>query len=379
MKIIFTDIKCAFQAAFWLLGSGVSLSAEPLYEAAISKHPSAIILDAKIADADRKVVLDTGADLTIVDESISWDLGAPVARSTMKFPGGEKLIHVYRSPAIMLGPILLPNSSVGAADLEMVRIMTGQDTTGIIGLDSLVGLTLHIDYDEGVLRLSQGSAKDDSNWESLPLKKAVAEPTVNVILEASFNEAPVDFIIDLGLNLAMSLSDQQFEALVADGWVEEAEQGEGLSLGGAHAIRAGVFAKGRFLGVELKDMSVNGHGTANLLGRNFLAYLNFKIDMESDKFYFQRNRVTDPINVQQQLSIGLLYSRGQAVVARVKPGGKAEKAGFMKGDVITNLGPLATGSINEIAVYKLCEEFRNSTIQVSLIRAGKRTNLPLDL
>ena len=347
----------------WSLTGIGTVFAEVVFETQIPRYPSTIVLDVRMGDTDRKAMLDTGATLSVVDESLRAEVGAFQKLVPFTHLGGESRTAIHDAPRMELGPLQLPVRSVILINLALPKMVTGLDTSVVIGLDAIDNHCLEVNYDAGQLRLTKDLPLIGSDWKSITVKKERLELATRIFLQSSLNEIPIDLGLDLGSNMEIQLSDENFSKLKEAGWIAEEERLKALSVVGGFKARSGTFTQGNLLGVDLNGVAVSGSGTGNRVGRNFLFNLNFKLDLQSDRFFYQKNKVKTVPNIPKQMSMALMFLDGMTVVAATKPDGKAEKAGFQKGDVIKKFGSLPAEKLNEVVLYQLCGEKKGQVVQ----------------
>lgn len=363
----------------WSLTGIGTVFAEVVFETQIPRYPSTIVLDVRMGDTDRKAMLDTGATLSVVDESLRAEVGAFQKLVPFTHLGGESRTAIHDAPRMELGPLQLPVRSVILINLALPKMVTGLDTSVVIGLDAIDNHCLEVNYDAGQLRLTKDLPLIGSDWKSITVKKERLELATRIFLQSSLNEIPIDLGLDLGSNMEIQLSDENFSKLKEAGWIAEEERLKALSVVGGFKARSGTFTQGNLLGVDLNGVAVSGSGTGNRVGRNFLFNLNFKLDLQSDRFFYQKNKVKTVPNIPKQMSMALMFLDGMTVVAATKPDGKAEKAGFQKGDVIKKFGSLPAEKLNEVVLYQLCGEKKGQVVQMEVSRFGENFKFVLAL
>jgi Tol biopolymer transport system component len=76
--------------------------------------------------------------------------------------------------------------------------------------------------------------------------------------------------------------------------------------------------------------------------------------------------------------VGPRHGESGMLLAGVRPGGAAEKAGMQKGDILVELGPFKIGDVNEM-MFALRASKPGDTMKAVVLRDGKRLELPVTL
>jgi hypothetical protein len=110
-------------------------------------------------------VLDSGAGITCIDESLAAKLGKSVGTVIAHNWGKNSKKKLYAAPAIYLdGARLHGGKTVMAMDFKLLSAMCGQPVAGILGIDVLENYCVQIDFAAHKLRLLDDSRADKSAW-----------------------------------------------------------------------------------------------------------------------------------------------------------------------------------------------------------------------
>lgn len=111
------------------------------------------------------LVLDTGAGITCIDQSLAANLGKSVGKVTAHHWGKDSKNKLYAAPALYLGGARLHGGkTVMAMDFKLLSAMCGQPVVGILGIDVLENYCVQLDFAAHRLRLLDNSRADKSAW-----------------------------------------------------------------------------------------------------------------------------------------------------------------------------------------------------------------------
>jgi predicted aspartyl protease len=141
----------------------------------------------------RNLMIDTGTNLTLVDDSTAGELGL----ERVSRPGGSTIV-VYGSvptyhsilPTLDLGPIHREAMPVAVTDLSWLREQIGIQVDAVIGLDVLAQLNFQIDYQSR--RISFGAIRIARS--AVPMQ----EGDHLLIVQAKLNGELAKLLIDTG-------------------------------------------------------------------------------------------------------------------------------------------------------------------------------------
>jgi predicted aspartyl protease len=142
---------------------------------------------------NRNLLIDTGANPTVVDEALAYELGLkPVDRPPggMRIVGGVAQTYYAILDSLDLGPIHREAMQVAVANLSLIQAQVGIRIDAIIGLDAIEPNNFQIDYESrkisfGAIRLSSAAVP-------------MAQISPFVIVETEVNGAVVNLIVDTG-------------------------------------------------------------------------------------------------------------------------------------------------------------------------------------
>ena len=136
----------------------------------ISINPDAgrgnlLVINVRVAGKERPFVVDTGAGITCVSQSLAAELGPPVG-TVRAYHWDEVLTNqLYAMPAMYLGDTRLQGGKrVMAMDLRTTSILSEETVEGIVGMDVLSHYCVQVDFAANKLRFLEDSSAGKSDW-----------------------------------------------------------------------------------------------------------------------------------------------------------------------------------------------------------------------
>lgn len=247
-------------------------------------------------------VLDTGAGITCVSESLATKLGKPVGTVTAHHWGHDSKKNLYAMPKISVGGARLRGGeAVMAMDLSPVSLACGHEIGGILGMDVLENYCLQLDFDAHKLRFPDHSQVDKSAWGRafpvVPLNDKDARPAVAGNL---FGEVGPHSLIDSGYDGTGWLMVERF-----DQWTNH------TATASPDLVRK---PNARFFGeaytnTDLDRQDVESDG----IGVKFLARHLVTLDFPNRTLYLKRTSIgpLPDINASPVMFLKNLKERGQ--------------------------------------------------------------------
>jgi hypothetical protein len=173
-----------------------------------------LLVNVQLTDGKKRCfVLDTGAGITCVDESLVSELGSSVGTVTAHHWGKDTSKKLYAMPAMYLGGARLRSGKmVMAMDFKGLSMTCGQPIAGVLGMDVLENYCVQIDFAANRLRFLDESQADKSAWGRafplIPLNDKDPRPAVAGNL---FGEESPHSLVDSGYDGAGWLMAKRYE------------------------------------------------------------------------------------------------------------------------------------------------------------------------
>jgi predicted aspartyl protease len=339
------------------LAGGAGLSAcggersfVPADETEIWRIPLAIedpypIVTARLQERDAALVLDTGADATVLEARLARALGLVLSDELVPGSGGS-------GPSGEIRRAVVPRFAVGGAlRLEHPVYVTAFPREfpwdGVLGADFLQAYAVHIDYQQGRLELVAAAAQAGARQlrgpgPLLPLRRHASG---KLLVEAEVDGIAGWFSLDTGAGQAITLFAPAVERMgLRTRWGPGVRMATGVTTGGidhADCVRVTALQMGGHRlqrpVVELSLASAGLFGTDAWLGNiggEVLRRFDLGLDASRSLLTLQPNAFFD--HAFPGPRAGFIWrDNGQALeVAEVLAGGPAALVGLRVGDVL---------------------------------------------
>lgn len=258
----------------------------------VSRDNSYILLPLVIKGKKYDFILDTGAGLTVYDESLRYLLDKPVQQNIMLTPHGDFLAALFLSPPARLGHFgLRAMSPVLCLDLAAFRDYCSKDVYGLLGMDFLRGQVLRIDFDRSEVTFLQ-SADNDSGVR-FPLTFHNYIPEVQLTIPGLPQQE--SFQVDTGFASlgSGSIRADVFDALAKRGILKLAGQTTALTLSGPRNISKGFVENIGFGPFRHKKLLFTRTLNANYLGIEYWSRYVVTFDFPNKALYLKESRQFD--------------------------------------------------------------------------------------
>lgn len=228
---------------------------------------------------ERFFVLDTGAGITCIDESLAAKLGKSVGTVTAHHWGKDSKKKLYAAPGIYLGGARLRGGkTVMAMDFKLLSAMCGQPIAGILGIDVLTNYCVQIDFAAHTLRWLDQSRVDKSAWgRAFPLMALSDQDPRPAVAGNLLGEESPRSLIDSGYDGAGWLMPKRYEQ-----WMNQTSPSPAT----AHS------PDGRFFGEVYPDLKlVLEKVESDGLGVNFLVRHLVTLDFPEHTLYLRRTSI----------------------------------------------------------------------------------------
>ncbi len=182
--------------------AGIAFSADREYvELPFEELAGLLFLEARVDGEPCRMVLDSGAGMTVLDSDFAARLGLEeVGELPAGGAGGVGTIAVIGADSLELGGMLLEEPTMIAMDLSGFARALGGQWDGILGYEVFARLPVTVDYTAGLIRLHdpetfKAPLPQPGRVEVLPLSFESNLPVVQAALE---DHDPGPFLLDLG-------------------------------------------------------------------------------------------------------------------------------------------------------------------------------------
>jgi predicted aspartyl protease len=166
-----------------------------------------IELNARIGDVPVRALIDSGAQISAIDQGLAERLGLPrtLAAPVLAYglSGAPTLTGTVRLDLTLPG-LAVPRLRAAALDLARLAALTDRPLDLILGRDLLSVLALEADFARGAARLiARDAFRPDARARAIPLTRRGGAPT----LPAQIEGRKLDLLVDTGSSGGIALSE----------------------------------------------------------------------------------------------------------------------------------------------------------------------------
>jgi hypothetical protein len=303
-----------------------------------------IFLPTTINGLESDSILDSGAEMTVVDLATAQEIGLVGAgKVAASGTGGTTEVQFATGVTIQVGNVELRDMSVAIVDLSEIARRLGRDVPIILGKEFFNETIVDIDYPHERIAFH-----DPEGWSyegsgvTLPLIDLEGTRSVDIEIEG---KDPIRVGFDIGQGNALTLFEAYVdEAGLLDGRAVSDRRGGGV--GGSVVSPVISVNIVEFGGVVFENvpasLAYNAEGAFDTvreqgnLGTDIFARFRMIVDYGSDAVHLEHDvasagRAFDRNRAGVQATI----SEGRGEVFHVMAGSPAEAAGIREGDIIT--------------------------------------------
>jgi ankyrin repeat protein/predicted aspartyl protease len=335
-----------------------------------------ILTKVKIDEKDYLFVVDTGATYTVFDTSLKSKLGRPRQRFTVIIGNSSQGSSLY-APATEISIAGIPlgkDAGILCHDLETVRLATGRDVRGVIGMEFLRKYILRLDYDRRKAQLLRSETKDRKHWGRSLLMSGGGLRGVPYVPACVQGPGPRSFQIDTGFRGALMLSSADAHYALRGKRVQTVmatAAGQQRTTSG----RVGIVALAGFAQSNLFFTE----GAENTLGLEMLSRFVVTMDFSKRIMYLRKgSRFTAP-DPGYLTGLRVMRKGGKTLVHSVVAGSPAEQAGLKAGDRILrcNARDISTYSLAELRAVGAAGKLREISLETQRGEEKRRVKVAI--
>jgi hypothetical protein len=346
---------------------------------------SRIYIPAMINGNETHVLLDSGAEATILDKAYAESIGLrPTAIVPAVGTGGRDVAELASGVTIRIGAVELRDMTVAMIDLKPVAAMIGKPLPVILGKEVLSALTVDLDFAGKTIAF-----QDPAHFKPGP--GAVAVPVTSVggihaIPAVVEGEGPVLMDFDLGNGSPLLVFPNHWKPRrMLDG--RPSSKGLSGAVGGLKQRDVATVKTLTLAGVTFRDVpaifgeddgSAFGNSrTAGNIGMPILSRFKLTTDYSRDRLLLTPRPDAVAAPFQKDRS-GLLtrFAGGTFVLGLVAPGSPAEAAGLKTGQVITAVNGKPAADLGVAGLTALRTAAAGTPLTVTL-QTGETVSLTL--
>jgi hypothetical protein len=325
-----------------------------------------------------RFILDTGAQVTIVDQRLRQWLHD--TERELPLSDGNRAVsrRLYALPEhSRVGQSLELNSIpfVLCHDFGAIRDAFGVQFDGVLGCDFLSSKQFQVDFENGIItffgRLDRSTVP--LGQQAFLGQNGNRQPTIPIVI----GDGPAfPFVVDTGaLAISMQLDHLTYSFFEGNGELTSQDRVEVLAAHGSTMERGGVVARASLTGHTLHDVTTQT-GPYNFIGLDFLSRFTVTFDFANDRAYFQPNRQFGEQPDQNATGARLGRTNDTFLVEGVESNSIAWQSGLREGDVVTSVNGRDTREITLIDMRTICT-MKEPRVRMTVKRKGGTADIHL--
>lgn len=363
LAILLTLPGCARRA------SSDQLDSESIAEFSVGKDGRLLIIPCTIAGRPIRMLVDTGAVTTALDESFRTLLGKPTGSEILETSAGDTEVFRYAAPDIKFGGVCVRcETPVICLQLDSIKAAGGESFSGILGMDILRQFVLRIDFDRGTLSVGQ-RLLDEANGLSTrhPL---IFNSELGPQAVASCGSLERLFRVDTG-SATTCLDRESFDKLSTTNELIAGAAYKVVTAGGIAQARTGL----------LRELQLGPYGHRDVVcdedrfcsfGLRYLSRYQVTLDFPGATMYLRKGPGYLKLGPRGTSGLAVVRSDGRTIVADVKRGGPAERGGVQVGDEIVEINGEPITKFDQFEIGQSLTAAAGTRVRLAVLRKGLR-------
>ncbi|HUG19090.1 MAG TPA: aspartyl protease family protein [Planctomycetaceae bacterium] len=377
-RIVLKRIALVFATACMLTVSEPprAIAEETSFSTKIERHGDVVLVPVTLGNKTYSFVLDTGASLTVFDNSLKPLLNKPLGEQLIGTLSLPSTIEKFESPSYRVGPFPATHKDpVVTTDLSRFRQITGHNIQGILGMSFLRDFVVQIDFDKGSVTLSRTlSDETDSKAVEIPLGQSRnGLHTIAGRIPAADQPLDVSFQVDTGAS-GVSLNVAQFRLLLDQKQLQIVGKTISSDLGSDrwdYKARLSSLSVDKFEHANLLVSHTFSPQQTSVMGLSYLSRFKVTFDFPNQKLLLEPGKQFRKRLEPNRSGIRLLRPEKETVVYSVDEGSPAQTAGVQPGDRIVKINDLGADTSTPFMLRNELDARPGSEIQLIFSRDGK--------
>jgi len=196
---------------FYYCFDGPHIGPQPIVNADKGPH---LVTEVELNGHKLLAVLDTGAEISVVDSSVARDIGLKAGGSYRITGSNGKQAPALKAPVdrLAIGGFIRRGGVVAIADLGPMQQGVPQPFQMVLGADVLSQVALFVDRDDRILVILPGNAKGAGSAMTAPLN--IRQPGNIFMTKVSVDGHPLDLRLDTGADDEIALHETSWAKIV---------------------------------------------------------------------------------------------------------------------------------------------------------------------
>ena len=332
-----------------------------------------IFIPAKVNGHDIVVLLDSGAQASVIDKGVAQSIGLkPKGEANLQGSGGDETAAIVDGVTVEVGALKLSNLTAISIDLQSHAGDLGHSLPFVLGDELFRELAVDIDFanrriafrDPARITRPQGAVE-------LPLVAPVGLRTIPVSVDGA---SPVQFQFDLGSSSPLMVFPPYAKAHgLPDGRTSQRFSG---GAGGMHPETIASLGKVEIGGFTFTDVPtlfppdtisiVNSDLISGNAGLPIFSRFHLVIDYSHDRIWMTPEPHASAPFAKDRMGLLMLPKDGAFEVGFVSPGSPGDKAGLKAGDRIRAINHKPPSAWPHDALTRLGEEAAGTRVELTM-------------
>jgi Aspartyl protease/PDZ domain len=332
-----------------------------------------IFIPAKVNGRDVVVLLDSGAQSSVIDKGLAQSIGLkPKGEGNLQGSGGDETAAIVDGVTVEVGALKLSNLTVISIDLQSHAGALGHALPFVLGDELFRELAVDIDFANRRIAFSDPAriARPQGAVE-VPLAALLGLRSIPVSVDGA---PPVQVEFDLGSNSPLMVFPSYAKAHgLPDGRTSQRFSG---GAGGMHSETIASLGKVELAGVTFANVptlfppdtisSVKSDLISGNAGLPVLSRFHLVIDYSHDRVWMTPEPHANAPFAKDRMGLLMLPKDGVFEVGFVSPGSPADKAGLKAGDRIRLVNHKPTSAWPHDVLTRLSEEAAGTRVELTM-------------
>lgn len=343
---------------------------------------SRIYIPATVNGVETEVLLDSGAEMTVLDKGFAERLGlTPSGQVAAVGTGGVGSAQFVGGVTLALDGITFADRTVAVIDLAAIGQAIGRPLPVILGKDAFNGLVVDVDFPARAIAFheAEGFAPPEGVAE-VPLTSTGSIRAIPLSIEG---QAPALFDFDTGNGGALIIYPAYAEAAgLMDGRPSSTVMSG--AVGGVRETGIATIRSIQVAGFEMRDVpatfppagpsAVDSDRAAGNVGLGVLGRFRLITDFEGGRLWLgaTQESLGRPF-ARDRLGLSLRKEAGAVVVQRVSPNSPAAEAGWAAGARIVAIDGVEASALDAAALRAIVTGAAGRTVVLTLEGGETRT------
>lgn len=343
---------------------------------------SRIYIPATVNGVETEVLLDSGAEMTVLDKGFAERLGlTPTGDVAAVGTGGVGTAQFVGGVTLDLDGIVFADRTVAVIDLAAIGQAIGRPLPVILGKDAFNGLIVDIDFPARAIAFHESTAfAPPEGVVEVPLTSTGSLRAMPLSIEG---REPELFDFDTGNGGALILYPAYAEAA---GLVDGRPRSTVMSgaVGGVRETGIATIRSINVAGFEIRDVpatfppagpsAVDSDRTAGNVGMGVLGRFRLITDFEGGRLWLGATpeSLARPF-ARDRLGLGLRKEAAAIVVQRVSPNSPAAAAGWVAGERIVAIDGVAAEALDAAELRAIVSGPAGRSVVLTLEGGAQRT------